>query len=50
MSGNEARVGIIGLGIMGSAIGANLAKTGPVLGYDVTSRARDRWPRQFRAR
>ncbi len=35
MSGNEARVGIIGLGIMGSAIGANLAKTGPVLGYDV---------------
>lgn len=41
MSGNEARVGIIGLGIMGSAIGANLAKTGPVLGYDVdAARAR----------
>lgn len=35
MTGNEARVGVIGLGIMGSAIGANLAKSGPVLGYDV---------------
>jgi putative dehydrogenase len=40
MSGNEARVGIIGLGIMGSAIAVNLAKIGPVLGYDVdTARA-----------
>lgn len=35
MTANGTRVGIIGLGIMGSAIGANLAKTGPVLGYDI---------------
>ncbi len=35
MSGDERAVGVIGLGIMGSAIAANLAKTGKVIGFDI---------------
>lgn len=35
MSRDELHVGVIGLGIMGSAIAANLAKTGKVIGYDI---------------
>jgi 3-hydroxyisobutyrate dehydrogenase-like beta-hydroxyacid dehydrogenase len=35
MSRDETAVGVIGLGIMGSAIAANLAKTGKVIGYDI---------------
>jgi 3-hydroxyisobutyrate dehydrogenase-like beta-hydroxyacid dehydrogenase len=35
MNGDELHVGIVGLGIMGSAIATNLAKTGKVIGYDI---------------